>query len=227
MSKHASRVPRLFISYAREDEAMRLEFGKHLRILERRGIIEIWHDRMIAPGATWAKEIDKELEDADIIVCLVSADFLTSDYCYGKEMERALEQHQADEARVVPIIVRASAWELTPLAELQALPRDAEPIEEWTYPSRAWTDIALGIRQVAQDLQARLLREVPPAPEPLADPPVERPPARKRQAETSKAEPGGEHRRRNAAPKRPRQSHRRHRTPTSNPNSCISPLDAF
>ncbi len=135
---------------------MREELGKHLRILERRKTVEIWHDRMISPGENWATKIDKQLEGADIIVLLISADFLNSDYAYGIEMARALERHQAGEARVIPIIVRAAAWELTPLAELQALPKDAKPIAEWDHPARAWTDITRGIQRVAQELRPYL-----------------------------------------------------------------------
>ncbi len=157
------RTPRLFISYAREDEAMRVELGKHLRILERRKTVEIWHDRMIAPGEDWMNKIDKELEGADIIVLLVSADFLNSDYAYGKEMKRALERHQAGEARVIPIIVRAAAWKLTPLWKLQALPEDAHPITQWSHPDKAWEEVTLGINQVAQELRPYLPPEVPSA----------------------------------------------------------------
>src|ERR1700686_211738 len=96
----------VFYSYAHEDEALRAELEKHLSLLRRQGVISDWHDRHIAPGTDWAQAIDEHLERASVILLLVSADFLASDYCYGIEMQRALQRHQAHEAAVIPILLR-------------------------------------------------------------------------------------------------------------------------
>src|SRR2546421_9745171 len=97
----------VFYSYAHEDESLRNELEKHLSLLQRRGIITTWHDRKIVPGTDWAYAIDSHLNEATIILLLVSPDFMASDYCYSIEMDRALKRHQAGKARVIPIILRS------------------------------------------------------------------------------------------------------------------------
>src|SRR5437588_4771006 len=96
----------IFYSYAREDEALRNKLEKHLSLLQRQGSIVTWYDRQIIPGTDWAHDIDSHLNQASIILLLISPDFLASDYCYNIEMQRALERHKVGEARVIPIILR-------------------------------------------------------------------------------------------------------------------------
>jgi tetratricopeptide (TPR) repeat protein len=145
----------LFYSYAHADEALRKELEKHLRLLQQRGLITGWHDRKIPAGAPWADEIDTHLNTAQIILLLISADFLASQYCYGVEMKRALERQEAGEARVIPIILRPVDWEHEPsLHKLQALPTGAIAVTDWpmspTYDN-AFKDIARGIRLVVEE----------------------------------------------------------------------------
>jgi len=144
---------RLFISYDHEDDDMREALEKHLASLKRQGFIASWYDRRIIAGEKWAKEIDENLEKADIILLLVSADFIDSDYCYEIEMTRALERDEADEARVIPVILRPVDWDGAPFGKLQALPKDANPVSSWDDPDEAWTDVARGIRQVVEQLR--------------------------------------------------------------------------
>lgn len=147
----AKKPPRLFYSYAHEDAALREELAKHLRVLERRQVIESWYDNMIAPGAEWSDKIAKELEKADIVVLLVSADFLDSDYCYTVEMRGALDRHSIGGVYVVPVIVRPALWEESPLEGLKVLPKDGKPVTLWENRDQAWLDVARGIRLVAQN----------------------------------------------------------------------------
>jgi tetratricopeptide (TPR) repeat protein len=142
----------VFLSYAHEDEPLLRQLETHLSGLQRQGLISTWHDRKIVPGRPWAEEIDEHLEQASVILLLVSADFLASDYCYQVEMKRALERHQAGEARVIPIILRPADWKHTPLADLQALPTDARAITTWKNRDLAWVDVATGIRRAIEDL---------------------------------------------------------------------------
>jgi hypothetical protein len=100
----------VFYSYAHEDETFRNKLETHLSLLRRQGLISAWHDRHILPGTNWAQAIDEHLESASVILLLISADFLASDYCYGLEMQRALQRHQANEARVIPILLRPVDW---------------------------------------------------------------------------------------------------------------------
>ena len=124
----------------------------HLRILQRQGLLSLWHDRMLVPGTDWAHTIDDHLEMASLILLLISADFLASDYCYGVEMKIALKRHEAGEARVVPILVRAAFWSDAPFAHLQALPTDATPISTWSDVDLALTDVTASIRRVLSEL---------------------------------------------------------------------------
>jgi internalin A len=130
---------------------MRDRLAVHLKQLERQGLIEPWHDRCILPGADQGTDIDRRLSTADIILLLVSADFIASDYCWGTEMKRALERHEMGQAVVVPVVLRPCEWSGTPFAKLSALPRDARPVSHWTDPDDAWVDVARGIRRLIED----------------------------------------------------------------------------
>ena len=105
-------------------------------------------------GEDWAGLIDEHFKDADIIVLLISADFLRSNYCYEIEMENALERHRAGAARVVPIILRDVDWHSAPFGELRALPKDGRPITLWTNRDEAWAAVAREIRNVIDELHA-------------------------------------------------------------------------
>jgi TIR domain len=140
----------VFFSYAHKDEELRDELAKHLRLLERQGIIAGWHDRQILAGSAWADAIDTHLETAHIILLLVSADFLASNYCYDLEVQRAMTRHTAGEARVIPIILRAVDWHSAPFGKLQALPKDGRPVTSWPNRDEAFLDIARGIRAMAE-----------------------------------------------------------------------------
>ena len=94
----------VFFSYSHADEALRDQLEKQLSMLKRQGVIETWHDRRIGAGEEFGSEIDSHVEEDDIILLLVSPDFLDSDYCYEREMLRAIERHDAGEAIVIPVI---------------------------------------------------------------------------------------------------------------------------
>ncbi len=122
---------RIFYSYSHRDEDLRDELEKHLALLKRQGIILNWYDRKISPGERWEGAIDSNLATADIILLLVSADFLASDYCYDIEMKLALEHHKNGDATVIPIILRPVDWAEAPFSKLQALPMDGRPVTSW------------------------------------------------------------------------------------------------
>ncbi len=150
----APRPISLFYSYSHKDERYREKLETQLKILQRQGVINGWHDRKIGAGKDWASDIDNHLESAGIILLLVSDNFLASDYCYGKEMTRAMERHENGSARVIPIILSHCLWEDAPFARLQALPRDAKPITRWNDRTEAYKSVAVGIRDAARELRA-------------------------------------------------------------------------
>jgi len=144
---------KLFFSYSHEDEAFKNKLNKHLKMLQRLSVISAWQDRDISAGSEWEQEILGNLEQADIILLLVSDNFLASDYCWDKEMERALQRHEEGTARVIPIILKpVDGWYQAPFGKLQALPKDAKPISSWSNEDEAYTNIAAGIRKVAENM---------------------------------------------------------------------------
>src|SRR5438046_624453 len=104
----------LFFSYSHRDEEYREELEKHLAMLKRQGRISAWHDRRIVAGDDIDHTIDHHLEAADIILFLVSPDFLHSDYCYDVEARRAMERHERGTCTVIPIILRPCDWHEAP-----------------------------------------------------------------------------------------------------------------
>ncbi|WP_421697552.1 toll/interleukin-1 receptor domain-containing protein [Ancylobacter sp.] len=117
-----------FISYAHADENIKRELVKHITPIAQLGYIEIWDDRQIKPGSEWKAAISDKLDSADIIILLISVDFINSDYCYSKEMTRAMERHENKEATVFPVIARQCLWHHAPFGKLQALPSDGKAI---------------------------------------------------------------------------------------------------
>src|SRR5947207_2276092 len=152
-SNSTSKPIQLFYSYSHQDEKLRDELEKHLSPLKWQGIISGWYDRRIGAGTEWSKEIERYLEESQVILLLISADFLASDYCYGREMRRALEKHATGEARVIPILLRPVDWSTTPLAQLQAVPQDAKPVTTWSNRDTAWASVAKSIRLVCEEVQ--------------------------------------------------------------------------
>src|SRR6266851_458729 len=143
---------KLFYCYAHEDKPLRDELEKHLSWLKRRYQLTNWHDREILPGEEWEQAIDTHLNTAHLILLLISPDFMASDYCYSKEMKRALERHQAGTCRVVPILLRPTYWEGAPFSHLQLLPTDARPITRWPDRDEAFQDVVGEINRTIKDL---------------------------------------------------------------------------
>jgi hypothetical protein len=146
---------RLFYSYSHEDEALRKKLEKHLSLLQDQGVISGWHDRRIEAGTEWDRAISQHLEDAGIILLLVSADFLASRYCRDIEVARAMERHEAGTVRVIPVILRPVDWHSASFGKLQALPKDGRPVTTWKNRDEAFTDVARGIREAAKKLPLR------------------------------------------------------------------------
>ncbi|SRR5712692_2694539 len=143
---------KLFYCYAREDKPLRDELEKHLSWLKRRYQLTNWHDREILPGEEWEKAIDTHLNSAHLILLLISPDFMASDYCYGKELQRALERHKAGTCRVVPILLRPTFWEDAPFSGLQLLPANAKPVTSWRDRDEAFQDVVTEINRTIKDL---------------------------------------------------------------------------
>src|SRR5450755_112251 len=151
MSK--SEPVRLFISYAHEDKPLRKQLQKHLSLLQQQGLVSTWQDRRIMAGTNWAQQIDEHLKSASIILLLISADFLASNYCYGIEMQCALDRDKAGQVRVIPILVRPCDQKGAPFAHLQVLPTNDKAITTWNNRDEAWANVVRGIREVVNQIQ--------------------------------------------------------------------------
>ncbi|TMC19604.1 MAG: toll/interleukin-1 receptor domain-containing protein [Chloroflexi bacterium] len=152
-NKKTSGPFEVFISYSHQDKVYRNELNKHLSNLKNQNLIAAWFDGDIVPGTEWRTQILQHLESAQIILLLISADFMDSEFCYSIELKRAIERHKANEARVIPIILRATDWEGAPFADLLILPEDAKPISSLPSRDDAYASVVRGIRRVIKDLQ--------------------------------------------------------------------------
>lgn len=140
----------VFFSYSHADEELRDQLEKQLSILRRQGVIETWHDRRIGAGQELHGEISQHVESDDVILLLVSSDFLASDYCYETEMLRAIERHDAGEAVVVPVILRACDWHNAPFGNLMATPTDGKPVMQWADRDQAMLEVVRAVREAVQ-----------------------------------------------------------------------------
>lgn len=149
----------IFYSYSRKDEDLRDELHAHLSTLKRSGLIDQWYDGKIDPGTNPHQEIDENIEKADLILALISSDFVDSDYCYSKELARALSRHNANEAVLLPILVRACDWEDQPISQIQSLPTGLVAVTSWKNIDEAWMDVAAGIRKAVSTILTKRDRE--------------------------------------------------------------------
>lgn len=147
---------RIFISYAHEDEDLKKELDKYLKVLKRSSKVEVWNDRELIGGQEWNRTIMEELEKANIILLLISVDFNASDFIWDKELASAMRRHEEGTAHVVPIILRRCDWTDMPYAKLQALPRNATPVTEYPNRDTAFTEIAKGIERLVDHVNARI-----------------------------------------------------------------------
>jgi hypothetical protein len=141
---------RIFYSYSHKDSELRARLGTYLAPLRHKGRISDWHDRQITPGANWQKEISDQLESANLIMFLISADFLNSEYCLGVEVATALRRVPDGTARVIPILLRECLWQESVFSEIQMIPRDAKPVMSSISTDEAFTGVAKEIRDIVE-----------------------------------------------------------------------------
>jgi MinD-like ATPase involved in chromosome partitioning or flagellar assembly len=146
------RTPRhLFLSYAAADERFSRQLQTHLGPLRRKGIINVWDSRSIPAGMNWSETINPRLQEADIILLLISSDYVASPYS-DTEMHQAIAQHDAGKAIVILILLRPTDWEGLPISNLATLPSNGEPVSTWRDIDAAWADVARSIREVVEGL---------------------------------------------------------------------------
>lgn len=144
---------KVFVSYSHKDEDLRDALERHLALLKNEGTISIWYDRKILAGQEFAPAIDANSSDAQIILLLVSSDFLASSYCWGVEMKLAMRLHDSNAAKVIPVIIRACDWHSAPFGRILAVPKDGKPITSWPNMDEAFYDVAKQICSAAEDVK--------------------------------------------------------------------------
>lgn len=155
MTANAAAPLSVFISYSHRDEDYKDDLVIHLANLQRQGKIRACQDRDIEAGAEWDAEIKQQLESAEIILLLITPQFIASDYCYDLEMQWAVQRHEEGTARVIPIIVKPCDWEGTPFSKLQFVPKNAKPITKWDDQDDAFLNVVQSIRKAVESLQAK------------------------------------------------------------------------
>ena len=149
----------IFFSYAHEDEALMDAVRRQLIVFDRRNLIQKWYDRKIPPGDSWRKAIDSRIRRARIVLLFLSPHFIESDYCYEIEMMVALKPHKHREAVVIPVILRPCPWQQTPLAFLEALPKDGRAISTW----RNRDEVCLAVAEEIMKVVDRLRKQPKPS----------------------------------------------------------------
>ena len=153
----------VFMSYSHADEAMRDRLEKHLAMLKREGVVDVWHDRRIVPGQPLDPTIMGQVDMADVFLFLVSVDFLDSHYCYDVEMKRALVRYAAGEADVIPVILHSCEWQKSPLGGILGLPTDGKPIAKAPYVEDAYLEVARGVRRAIEARKSSKIIEARPS----------------------------------------------------------------
>lgn len=145
----------IFIAYSREDAELRSSLDNHLSGLKRREYINTWHDGQIVAGTEWENEIEDHLSTADIILLLISSDFIASDYCYDIEMRKAISRHEIGDAVIIPILLRPCDWSDLPFSKIQGLPQNGKAISSnhWKSPDFALNEVTQSIKVIVEKLR--------------------------------------------------------------------------
>ncbi len=151
---------KVFISYARKDEAYKNELQKWLKPYVKNQLIETWDDSYIEPGQEWDITIKEALKSAEVALFLISPDFMASDYIRRVEIKNAaLERYQQDTVKIVPIIIRPADFSYLELQKFQALPRNAKPISSYDDRDAAWLEVTQNLRVLFEGLQKQKIAQ--------------------------------------------------------------------
>jgi tetratricopeptide (TPR) repeat protein len=142
---------KVFIIYAREDEAFKNNLVNAFIPLRRTGKIEIFHDGLIRPGERWEDVILDHLHKAQIILPLVSTDFFASDFIHEVEFKNALNRYFKNETMILPIVLKPCGWKFDPVIKtLQVLPKDGKPVVHWNYQEEAWEQVLEAVHEITE-----------------------------------------------------------------------------
>ncbi|HZF08669.1 MAG TPA: TIR domain-containing protein [Thermoanaerobaculia bacterium] len=117
--------PSVFLSDSHQDERWKDRLVQQLRILEKEGLLAVWHDRLIGGGGKWYEEIQAAIEGAEVALLLISADFLSSPFILDKEVPALLKRQEEKGLRVIPIILKECPWRQSTFSQIIRLAQAA------------------------------------------------------------------------------------------------------
>ena len=142
---------KIFITYAHKDKAAKDKLIECLAVMKRKGLISVWHDNEMIGNDKWREDIFKHLATSDILFYLVSAVSLASENC-NRELAEALSA----KIRVSPILLERCDWLNHQLSDIQVLPAEGKPINEWFPDSRGWQNVAESIQEAIDKIQSQV-----------------------------------------------------------------------
>lgn len=157
LSQISEKVKIFFsFAFASEDKGLFDRLRTHLSPLRRQGLIDEWYDSTIIARSTVQQIIESYIGGADIIVLLISSDFLDSDRCIEVEMKYALEESKRRETPIIPVLLRPADWSGFSLEKYKHLPSDGRPVTMWENIDNAFLEVAKGIRKVVEEVGSRV-----------------------------------------------------------------------
>jgi tetratricopeptide (TPR) repeat protein len=139
---------RVFISYSRANEDSKKRLVTHLNALKAEGLVSVWHESYIEAGDLWREEFEQAMREAEVALFLVTENFIASPFCQDVEVPRMLERHRDEGVLIVPVIVDYCDWQsVERISQFQVLPEDGQPVQAQRPQSKAWTQVAAGLRR--------------------------------------------------------------------------------
>lgn len=154
-SSKVTNVPlNVFVSYARADSELKDRFKANFAAMERDGLVKVWTDVEIPPGSAWSQEIEDNMKASQIILFMVSTNFLASEFIRQMEIPLALQLENEGSAVIVPIILthtpglKSQPW----MPKIQAVPSTSYPVDDAAH----WGSLKSGIDKVDEQLRAMI-----------------------------------------------------------------------
>ncbi len=136
---------------APEDTGWLIQWERHLLPLQLAGHLHLWSERLILAGEDRLQQMTRQVDQADLIVFLLSSDFFVSDECITL-MEQALARHHNKQVMLVPLLLRPSTWQDSPLGSFSCLPSQEQAITTEDDADEAFQNCVEGIREICSTL---------------------------------------------------------------------------
>lgn len=140
----------IFISSVGADEAFRQEIKKRITILGRNIDLEVLYESEIKAGDDWRKEIKECFSQSEIVLLLISPDYVASEFHYTEILEKTIQKVKSGGSRVVPVHVRSVSWNELPIEELLPVPKEKN-LSAWEDRDAAFLHVKEEIKNVIEN----------------------------------------------------------------------------